>query len=451
MDILKRRLASTEDPASYFQEQDFSMLPEGYTERPEEEAFLDRDAELANSKAIEDAINTPGVVESGKISQEDFDALRADKQEPIRQIASVDQEKPLTREEALLKQLKEIQDKSDEEVKSAKTMDELAGLANVLAPQLQGFNRARALTAARSVGADPGAMPTATLSTSRAKTAIDDRSSKINSLLNQQKLLGLTGKVGKSLDPSSEASARARQTLKTMGIEVPDTMTEDEASRFGQVLLANRGKEERQKSTLELAKERLDTSKQQFSRRMDEKDQDDLIKAVDKFNSDKVVQKANEMSAGASTVLDLVRSKNPLGHAAVPTFLARASGEVGALTEADKAPFGGSRAISSRISQAIEQYKTGKITQENLQFIERLADTMQKNAIKNKNARAIDLSKQKANKKFTQDELYKSFTGEDLAPAPTKELTGEDKQAFEWAKKNPEDPRSAEILKRLGM
>ncbi len=30
-------------------------------------------------------------------------------------------------------------------------------------------------------------------------------------------------------------------------------------------------------------------------------------------------------------------------------------------------------------------------------------------------------------------------------------LTGQDKQAYEWAKANPEDPRAKQILSRLGI
>jgi hypothetical protein len=371
------------------------------------------------STSLQNISDVSNIGSPSPIEQQDLTLPEPQFNLPEDSIPQLENAKPLSKEEALLEEFKKIRQSSDDELKTAKTMDAAAFLGNVISNQLSNRRRARAIRDAQSINADPGAIPTVQLPTSSAKNVLAERSAKINDLLTQQKILGLTGKAGKSLDPSSQASARARQTLKTMGIEVPDTMTEDEASRFGQVLLANRGKEERQKSTLELAKERLGTSQTQFSKRMDEKEQDDLIKAVDKFNSDKVVQKANEMSAGASTVLDLVRSENPLGHAAVPTFLARASGEVGALTEADKAPFGGSRSLSSRISQSVEQYKTGKITKENLQFIERLADTMQKNALKNKNARAVDLSKQKVNKKFTQNELYKSFTGEELIPAKT--------------------------------
>jgi hypothetical protein len=208
MDILKRRLSNMEDPSAYFQEQDFSMLPEGYTERPEEEAILDRDAEMKSNQAIQDAINTPGVVESGQIPQSEFDAIRST--QPDRQPATTPQEPTLSREELLIKQIQDMQSKSDEDIKAARKDDRNAALLNAVMPSLQGFHRARALSSARSVGADPGAMPTASLPTGSAKDLMADRSTKLKEMLEMSKLQQPKGTSPLDLAKIKEMEAKTK-------------------------------------------------------------------------------------------------------------------------------------------------------------------------------------------------------------------------------------------------
>ncbi len=70
-------------------------------------------------------------------------------------------------------------------------------------------------------------------------------------------------------------------------------------------------------------------------------------------------------------------SGNPIGDKSVTNFMARASGEVGALTEADKAPFGGSQALQAKISQAAENLKSGKFTAENRKLVSDLLNTFE--------------------------------------------------------------------------
>ena len=50
---------------------------------------------------------------------------------------------------------------------------------------------------------------------------------------------------------------------------------------------------------------------------------------------------------------------------------------------------------------------------------------------------------------FTQNYLENKL-GLPRPKADTKTLSGEDKSAYEWAQKNPDDPRSKNILKQLG-
>lgn len=45
---------------------------------------------------------------------------------------------------------------------------------------------------------------------------------------------------------------------------------------------------------------------------------------------------------------------------------------------------------------------------------------------------------------------FKEIAAQKAGKAPEKGLTGQDKQAYDWAKSNPNDPRSAQILNKLG-
>lgn len=130
----------------------------------------------------------------------------------------------------------------------------------------------------------------------------------------------------------------------------------------------------------------------------------ELSTIVTKFNSDLSVKRAQQSIDGANTIRGLLDSNNPIAAAAVPTFMARASGEVGALTEADKAPFGGSRAIIARLKQAAVEAASGKLTEENALFVNELVGTMEKRANENIRNLAVKRSKQYAKASTFLDE-----------------------------------------------
>lgn len=106
-------------------------------------------------------------------------------------------------------------------------------------------------------------------------------------------------------------------------------------------------------------------------------------RVVDKFNADASVKKSQQMIDGANVIKDLVFSDNPIAAGAIPTFMARASGEVGNLSEADKAPFGGSRAILAKLEAAAYQASKGKLSPDNARFITELANIMEKRGNEN--------------------------------------------------------------------
>lgn len=152
-------------------------------------------------------------------------------------------------------------------------------------------------------------------------------------------------------------------------------------------------------------------------------DERQMGQVVDRFQKDQVVQKANNAIASGNQVVELITSGNPIAASAIPTYMARASGEVGNLSEADKRPFGGSQSIISRLEQSFNQAAVGRLSKENADFVKQLASTMQKVAIRNKQerARAYAHSYAKAYGKTPEEIQSMLLLDEELpgSPAPT--------------------------------
>lgn len=113
---------------------------------------------------------------------------------------------------------------------------------------------------------------------------------------------------------------------------------------------------------------------------LNEKQTRDLMRYQTSFNT--AAKKSLDSSNQAQAVKDILASNNPLGDNAIPTFMARASGEVGNLSEADKKPFGSAQDIQSRLESSMKMYAQGKLTDDNRKFISQLADTMQKASLR---------------------------------------------------------------------
>ncbi len=90
-------------------------------------------------------------------------------------------------------------------------------------------------------------------------------------------------------------------------------------------------------------------------------------------------------------------SNNPIADKSIVNFLARASGEVGALTEADKAPFGGSTALVAKMKQAAANAATGRFTPENKKLVSQLIATYEKTHRQNVAGIRDRISKRAAN------------------------------------------------------
>lgn len=131
---------------------------------------------------VPEDIQQPSLMESEQVQdmEEQIPPMREPAQAPIVET------KP--KELTLMEQLEALKSQSDQEIKSARTMDEYSALVNAMAPYLQGFSRAKSIKAAKSLGGDPGMVQAPGLPTSRAKDLMGDRKAKIEELLTQQKI-----------------------------------------------------------------------------------------------------------------------------------------------------------------------------------------------------------------------------------------------------------------------
>lgn len=108
--------------------------------------------------------------------------------------------------------------------------------------------------------------------------------------------------------------------------------------------------------------------------KMDEKQIAFVQKYQQMFN--KQADKSIQGTRFAETLKAIIDSRNPIGDQAAKRFAARASTEVGVLTDQDVKSFGGSKAIADRISQAASEAATGRMSEKNRKFMREFAATV---------------------------------------------------------------------------
>lgn len=223
--------------------------------------------------------------------------------------------------------------------------------------------------------------------------------------LNPQQLLAI-----QSADPSALSAA------------FPGGVPRDVASLYE----TNQNKEESRRLR-EQQMEALKTEREKNRLEHRTKEKTDI---VTKFNTDPGVRKIQTSIDAASNVRELALSGNPIAANAIPTYMARASGEVGNLSEADKRPFGGSQAILNRLQASLQQMANGQLTEDNRKFVLDLADTMESSATSNLDRRAKQVSGQygQASDFLKPDEIYNTLRPIDVPkPKPVPGFTGKKK------------------------
>ena len=113
----------------------------------------------------------------------------------------------------------------------------------------------------------------------------------------------------------------------------------------------------------------------------------------------------------------------------------------------------GSAGIVGDTINAVNQFMTGVPTKDKLNSVEQVI-----NALENVNAQSYNRGRERSisllgEAKFSE-QTRKTLTPPEYKTGRQKKaltLTGQDKQAYDWAKSNPTDPRSTAILKKLGV
>lgn len=192
-----------------------------------------------------------------------------------------------------------------------------------------------------------------------------------------------------------------------------------------------------------------------------------LDKTRDDLSKNKQYTASQEAVDGADNALALLESGKTSGQdlvRAIQTMLAKSSGQVGILTEQDVAGFNGRADAISRLERAISTTLQGKLPEGDRKFLMSYATAMQNAAKRNIDqinyiyakqlSDDVGLDLRQASKLLTTDERLdpKSLSKETGKSDKSKktELSEEDKKAIAWAKKNPDDPRSKQILQMHG-
>jgi len=126
---------------------------------------------------------------------------------------------------------------------------------------------------------------------------------------------------------------------------------------------------------------------------------------------DQLTKKNNESIDEATTALKLLAQNNPVADQAIGTFMARASGEVGNLTEAEREMFRGSPAITRLASALFRKRSAGLITEADRADIARLATAMRQANVNAVRKKALKVSGQTSR---IINKIGKGFSKEDV-------------------------------------
>lgn len=203
-------------------------------------------------------------------------------------------------------------------------------------------------------------------------------------------------------DPASAYNiAKVRRLAAAYGMpfeEVAGKLTADEFDDYRERKLREADLALREKERRVRQDENLGLRREAFLAREDERRDRARERVLDAFDKDPGVRKIRDQKSAAERGISMLAeaATNPVAAEAVKSMLARASGEVGAMTDQDIARFGGSRALAARATQAAAQLATGRLTEENRRFMTQVAEAMQRSADTALASRAKTLAKSRA-------------------------------------------------------
>lgn len=333
-------------------------------------------------------------------------------------------EAPISKSEALLAEYQKMMGKDQEELKAARERDRMLKVGGALGDSLATIINARSQMNVKAPGVQvqqgAGLGEIAGMFATAPEIA-SDIAQRRQALMDQYKQLA----IGES--------AAAKRELEKQRIQA----MEEKNRLYGRQV------------------EKMGAGREEAKQFREEKFEYDKIKNLqDSFNKDKQVVKAEERIQSAATLRDMIDG-NPITQEAAKTFAARASGEVGALSDQDRAAYGGSKAIKDRINSIFTRAVTGELTDTDKKFMKELADKFEQAGQRDLQERLSVFSKQGTKRtKMSEDEVRETIRP-DLALQKQQQtkpsLSPKDQQALDWANKNSKDPRAIEIKKRLGM
>ena len=354
----------------------------------------------------------------------------------IAQTQATAQEAPMSKSEALIAEYNKLLGKGQEDLAEARRRDRMLKVGGSLGDALATYLNARSQMNVKAPGVQvqqgDGLGKIADMFATAPEIA-SDVAQRRQALMDQYKQLAIG---------ESAAAKRELEKQRIQAMEEKNRLYGKQIEKMGS------GREE----SRQFRDKAFDFKKQ-------EADYNKVVKLQDSFNKDKQVTKAEERIQSAQTLRDMVNG-NPITQEAAKTFAARASGEVGALSDQDRAAYGGTKAILSKINQIATQAASGELTEENKKFMIELADKFEQAGRRDLSARLDVYAKQGTKRvKMSEDEV-KEIIRPDLVLQqqeqkstinPQRQLSNKDQQALDWANSNPNDPRAAQIKRKLGM
>lgn len=281
-----------------------------------------------------------------------------------------------------------------------------------------------------------------------------------------QDAIGQLAEINKGITDKNERSIAAQQASQNLALRMVGA-----GASPGQVQAATEGLLPSASSIAQISgQERMQASGQTFQGQQNELNRESaeriagiraaaprearLVQQEVKFLNDQ--QKAFDgQTKDSQKALNQIRlaketlaAGNPIGDKSVMGFMARASGEVGALTEEDKRPFGGSQALNERMKQFAENAKTGKFTEDNRKLIHQLLTTYEN--VHKRNMQAAKSRVAKRAMAIAQTGKY-NLTEEQVGNAIMPAEPNPNQAKIEAAKailadpKNAQHPRRAEL------
>lgn len=183
------------------------------------------------------------------------------------------------------------------------------------------------------------------------------------------------------------------------------------------------------------------------------KDKDLLDKTRDELNKDPRYKNSQEAIDGADNALVLLKGNIQGGDLvrAIQTMLSKSAGNTGVLTEPDVQGFGGRQDVISRLGGMATLATQNKLTEGDRKFLTQYASAMQKAAKRNLLEATKVYESQLANDLAIKPNQSQGLLNIQDRANPKIENINKDKQAIEWAKKNPKNPDAIKILKLHGM